>query len=217
MSPHRRNDDDWAEQVPEDRTDLPYRDYGWEANQSSLPEFRDPSVHRTPEEEKRWRQKNRLYTRQVSGMQDWNMPGPYTGKGPRGYKRSDDMIKEGVCERLTQHGYIDPTDIEVEVNDGEITLNGEVEDRTMKRLAEDLAESVTGVIDIHNRLKVRNRTPRSGWIDRVGRSGVYPASGPMPPRDAEIRGMMEWGQGERGAAGYYDSGESELRIGRRRR
>lgn len=156
-----------------------------------------------------------MYAEQVYGQ--GMAPGPHTGKGPKGYKRSDDRIKEEVCERLTQHGYIDPTDIEVDVDNGEVSLNGEVEDRQMKRLAEDLAESVTGVIDIHNNLTIRNRTPSSGRFDWVGRSGVYPASGPMPPRDAEVRGMMEWGQGERGAAGYYDSGESELRISRRRR
>lgn len=46
--------------------------------------------------------------------------------------------------------------------------------------------------------------------DEVGRSGVYPASGPLPAREAPIRGQMEWGQGERGAAGYEDAGSSEL-------
>lgn len=46
--------------------------------------------------------------------------------------------------------------------------------------------------------------------DAVGRSGVYPASGPLPEANAPIRGQMEWGQGERGAAGYEDHGSSEL-------
>ncbi len=48
-----------------------------------------------------------------------------------------------------------------------------------------------------------------GRVDEVGGSGVYPASGPMPEGEAEIRTMAEWGQGERGAAGYEDSGSSE--------
>ncbi len=30
--------------------------------------------------------------------------------------------------------------------------------------------------------------------------------------EAVIRGMAEWGQGERGASGYEDHGESELRL-----
>lgn len=50
----------------------------------------------------------------------------------------------------------------------------------------------------------------AGRKDEVGRSGVYPASGPYPPEDAEIRGQASWGQGERGAAGYEDHGDSGL-------
>jgi uncharacterized membrane protein len=49
-----------------------------------------------------------------------------------------------------------------------------------------------------------------GRIDRVGHTGVYPASDPNAPPDAEAQGMASWGQGERGAAGYEDSGESEI-------
>lgn len=48
--------------------------------------------------------------------------------------------------------------------------------------------------------------------DLVGRSGVYPVSGPHPEGDAPIRGQMEWGQGERGSAGYEDHGASELSL-----
>lgn len=46
--------------------------------------------------------------------------------------------------------------------------------------------------------------------DEVGRSGVYPSSGPLPKSDAPIRRQMEWGQGERGSAGYEDHGSSEM-------
>jgi hypothetical protein len=50
-----------------------------------------------------------------------------------------------------------------------------------------------------------------GRVDEVGRSGVYPASGPMPTSsDAPVRGQASWGQGERGAEGYEDSGTSEI-------
>ncbi|HUX67506.1 MAG TPA: hypothetical protein VMV31_08450 [Terriglobales bacterium] len=48
------------------------------------------------------------------------------------------------------------------------------------------------------------------WRDAVGQSGVYPMSGPLPKGNAPLRGQMEFGQGERGAAGYYDAGGSEL-------
>ncbi len=51
-----------------------------------------------------------------------------------------------------------------------------------------------------------------GRKDEVGGSGVQPVSLPHTTRpEAVIRGMAEWGQGERGAAGYQDHGESELR------
>jgi len=49
-----------------------------------------------------------------------------------------------------------------------------------------------------------------GRRDEVGGSGVFPASGGEAPADAELRGMASWGQGERGAEGYNDSGGSEL-------
>jgi hypothetical protein len=51
----------------------------------------------------------------------------------------------------------------------------------------------------------------SGRRDAVGRSGVYPESASERPRsDAPVRTENAWGQGERGAAGYQDSGTSEM-------
>ncbi len=85
----------------------------------------------------------------------WRQPGPYTGRGPRGYQRSDERIQEEVCARLTQHGGIDATDVDVSVENGEVTLSGTVESRVQKRLAEDAAESVPGVRDVHNRLRIQ--------------------------------------------------------------
>ncbi len=81
--------------------------------------------------------------------------GPYAGRGPRGYRRPDDRIRDDVCARLTAHGGVDATDVEVAVEDGEVTLTGTVEDRAQKRLAGDVAESVPGVRDVHNRLRLR--------------------------------------------------------------
>jgi hypothetical protein len=84
----------------------------------------------------------------------WIIPGPFVGVGPQDYQRSDDRIEEELSERLMQHGLIDASDIVVEVNDGEVTLSGTVDDRQTKRLAEDVAENVFGVQDIHNQLHV---------------------------------------------------------------
>lgn len=46
----------------------------------------------------------------------------------------------------------------------------------------------------------------------LGKSGVYPMSGPHPAGDAPIVTPAAWGQGPRGAAGYEDHGESEINI-----
>jgi hypothetical protein len=80
----------------------------------------------------------------------------YFGRGPRGYRRSDERIREEVNDRLTWHAAVDASDIEVRVEDGEVTLTGVVEDRRAKRLAADIAEEVMGVQDVHNQLKIRH-------------------------------------------------------------
>jgi hypothetical protein len=84
--------------------------------------------------------------------------GPYRGRGPKGYRRPDERIREEVCERLTVHGGIDASDVEVEVQEGEVTLSGTVADRRMKRLALDVAEGVSGIVDVHSHL----RLPKNG-------------------------------------------------------
>ena len=78
----------------------------------------------------------------------------FRGRGPKGYRRSDDRIREDVCERLTDSWRVDASDIEVVVNNGEVTLSGVVNSRGEKRLAEDLAEEISGVRDVHNDLHV---------------------------------------------------------------
>jgi osmotically-inducible protein OsmY len=81
----------------------------------------------------------------------------FAGRGPRGYKRSDGRIEEDINERLTQHGTIDATDIEVSVQNAEVTLSGTVDSRQAKRLAEDIADSVSGVKDVVNQIKIQQR------------------------------------------------------------
>ena len=81
--------------------------------------------------------------------------GRFTGRGPKGYVRSDDRIREDVSDRLEQHGEIDASEIEVRVSNGEVTLEGTVEDRRTKRMAEDLIETCAGVKQVHNRIRVQ--------------------------------------------------------------
>lgn len=82
------------------------------------------------------------------------MTGPHAGKGPKGYTRSDEKIKNEIEEKLYHDSFIDATDIEVSVKDGEVTLKGKVENKQSKRRAEDFAENITGVHDVSNQLKV---------------------------------------------------------------
>ena len=87
--------------------------------------------------------------------------GPHRGKGPVGYQRSDERIRELVCDSLTEDDEVDASHIEIAVHDGEVTLSGTVDDRRAKRDAEDCACSVPGVRDVQNLLRVqRDGRPR---------------------------------------------------------
>jgi hypothetical protein len=77
----------------------------------------------------------------------------FAGKGPKGYTRSDERIREDVCDRLEASHDIDASDIEVTVSSGEVTLAGSVSERRLKRLAEDIVDDVPGVREVHNQLR----------------------------------------------------------------
>jgi osmotically-inducible protein OsmY len=80
--------------------------------------------------------------------------GEHAGRGPKGYQRSDTRIEEDINERLSMDGWVDATDINIHVADGDVVLSGSVPDRQSKRRAEDVVESVTGVKNVENRIRV---------------------------------------------------------------
>ena len=84
-----------------------------------------------------------------------SVPGPFVGRGPKGFQYESERIRYSVCERLMLDGRLDASDIDIRVEEGEVTLEGTVESREAKRLAERVAESVQTVRDVHNRLRVR--------------------------------------------------------------
>jgi len=86
----------------------------------------------------------------------------HKGRGPRNYKRSDERIKEDINDRLSDDWYIDASDIDVTVQNGEVTLTGKVEERSAKRRAEDIAEAVSGVTNVENRIRVARETENFG-------------------------------------------------------
>ncbi len=81
----------------------------------------------------------------------------HRGRGPKNYRRSDERIKEDVNDRLSDDYYVDASDVEVMVTNTEVTLTGTVNSREDKRRAEDIAESVSGVTNVENRLRVKGR------------------------------------------------------------
>jgi BON domain len=93
-----------------------------------------------------------------STMRRYPEPGEgFSGVGPRNYARSDDRVREDVCDEISDDGEIDARDIDIEVRDREVTLTGTVPERYMKHRAEDIADSCRGVKDVHNRLRVQKR------------------------------------------------------------
>ena len=77
----------------------------------------------------------------------------HRGRGPKNYARSDERIREDVNDRLTEDVWIDASEIDVTVAEGEVTLVGSVEDRRAKRRAEDIADDVSGVKHVQNNLR----------------------------------------------------------------
>ena len=101
--------------------------------------------------------------------------GQFAGRGPKGYRRSDERIREDVSDRLMENPDIDASQVEVNVSDGVVKLTGTVDDRWSKRFAEDLTETVSGVTDVMNQLTVE-----SGYGQRdTGQRDT----GPTPARD----------------------------------
>jgi hypothetical protein len=88
--------------------------------------------------------------------------GPHAGRGPRGYQRADDRIREDVCDCLTEAADVDASDIEVTVERGLVTLSGTVDNRAAKRRAEDIAETIRGVKDVENRLRLKTASEGQG-------------------------------------------------------
>lgn len=86
----------------------------------------------------------------------------YRGRGPKNWRPSDERIRDTVNELLTDHDGIDATDVEVTVENAEVTLEGKVGSRWQKRLAEDIAHSCRGVADVHNRLRISDRETQIG-------------------------------------------------------
>jgi osmotically-inducible protein OsmY len=72
---------------------------------------------------------------------------------PRGYIRSDERVRENVCEALAHSG-LDVSDVSVSVTDGRVVLEGTVPNRRIKHHVEDCTVECAGVNDVDNRIRV---------------------------------------------------------------
>ena len=160
----------------------PYESRGWRS-----PDFREPFDPDDPHPESEsgrgrfnqfedWERPRELSTQQSYrrfGRGRYESYGRYAGRGPKGYQRSDERLKEEACDRLTADPDVDATDIEVSVQGGEVTLDGSVCERRMKRDAEDCVESIHGVREVHNRIRVDTRhEPREETGERESMGAV---------------------------------------------
>ena len=79
----------------------------------------------------------------------------------RAFVRSDEDVAREIKEDVIQRTlWIGPGDVEVEVQDGEVRLSGEVEARTDAELIPELVQRVPGVIGVLSKLR---------WRDEAGR------------------------------------------------
>lgn len=75
--------------------------------------------------------------------------------GPKGYQRSDERMREQICDQLMHRGYLDSSDVTVEVSSARVVLDGTVPERWMKHAMENLADACPGIQDVENRIRVR--------------------------------------------------------------
>jgi len=130
-----------------------YRGYGGEGSYGSQSGWREPSGEG-----------------QQYGSSSGYSQGQHRGKGPKNYQRSDERVKEMLCERLHDDPEIDASEVTVSVQGGTITLEGTVDSRRTKNAIEDVAEQI-GSQDVQNNLRVQKAGERSG-LETSGKSST---------------------------------------------
>ena len=83
---------------------------------------------------------------------------------------SDDEIRETVYDRMHADAWLEPDRIEVQVEDGVVTLTGEVDDFLKARYAWDDAWEADGVRGVVNHLTVRADQPHDAHGDMLSQS-----------------------------------------------
>ncbi|WP_437640512.1 BON domain-containing protein [Sorangium sp. So ce854] len=99
------------------------------------------------------------------------------GRGPKGYRRSDERIREDICEMISDRDDIDAGEVTVRVQNGEVTLEGTVNERHHKRLIEHIAEGARGVEDVHNQIRVQRAGAATTASSTIGTMGTTATTG----------------------------------------
>jgi hypothetical protein len=73
--------------------------------------------------------------------------------------RSETLLTGSKWGHLDSY-FVDATDIEVQVDQGVVTLEGWVDDRPTKKATEDLIDDVPGVRDVFNQLHFPGQPPQ---------------------------------------------------------
>jgi hypothetical protein len=87
-----------------------------------------------------------------SGLNDRN----FSGVGPKGWTLSDKKLKEKVSEVLLHSHDVDPSGLEVTVEDSIVYLKGAIRSKGMRNVAEDLVASIPGVEDVFTELTIND-------------------------------------------------------------
>lgn len=85
----------------------------------------------------------------------------------RALVRADDELREAVRRALLEELWIDPSGLRIEVHEGVVILEGEVDRRSDKELAERWVSTIDGVVRVESRLTYR-------FDDRQARMETWP-------------------------------------------
>jgi hypothetical protein len=101
-------------------------------------------------------------------------------RGPKGYERSDERLKEDISERMYASEQYDCSDVSVEVTRGKVTLDGSVNDRYSKYMIEEMVDAIPGVKEVDNRLRVNRGSDDQGSTSREHESSASKRSSSDP-------------------------------------
>jgi osmotically-inducible protein OsmY len=105
--------------------------------------------------------------------------------------RSDEEIREAIRESISEDGRIAADDLKIEVENGQVTLSGQVRNRLDKTEAARQTRGISGVASVTNNIEISSNTTAnaSGLQDRVSRALKRNSE----LRDDEIRCRIEAG------------------------